>query len=391
MKTKPPPDQPILDPHQEGSLAKPGKSRGAGQTHKQTDGQRKPSIPSQEESQLRAILDATPFPVALVDLHDEHIQFWSRSALTMFGHTAPTAQAWYELAYPDPEYRRAVIEQWKPALENARRTGQTVNAGEYQVTCQNGSVLTCELHAAFLTDKLVVTFHDISESKQNSQALQQCLDDREALLKEIHHRVKNNLQIISSLLHLQANQLDNPLAKAPLLDMERRVRSMALIHEHLYGSSNLSTVDLSVYLRKLCNPLFQTLELATGCIEVHLDLLPVHLDINHAIPCGLLVNELVSNAFKHAFPNGRSGQIRVTVGPLGDGPGWHLSVTDDGLGLPPGFDLNQINSMGLQLVTGLARQLGGNLRIGPGPGAAFVLEVLPGDALPARNHEPSRT
>lgn len=380
-----------MDPYQAGSFAAPGKSHGAAKTHQQIDSQTEQSKPGQSESQLRAILDATPFPVALVDLNDEHIEFWSRSALSMFGHTAPTAQAWYELAYPDPGYRQAVIEQWKPALENARMTGQAVNAGEYQVTCKNGSVLTCELHAAFLTDKLVVTFHDVTESKQGKQALEQCLHEKDVLIKEIHHRVKNNLQIISSLLHLQANQLDNPPASEHLLDMERRVRSMALIHEHLYGTSNLTTVDLSIYLRQLCNQLFQTLELAAGRIEVHLDLLPVHLDIDHAIPCGLLVNELVYNAFKHAYPDGRKGEIRLTVGPIDNGPGWRLSVADNGVGLPPGFVVGKIHSMGLQLVTGLARQLGGQLQIGPGPGAVFILEVQPDGACCGQSHEPSRT
>jgi len=118
------------------------------------------------EARLRAVLDATPFPIAMVDVQDYDIDFWSRSALTLFGHTAPTAAAWYELAYPDPEYRREVVERWKPFLEEAQRSGQTVNTGEYRVTCRDGSVRQCELYAAFLADRLIVTFNDITERKQ---------------------------------------------------------------------------------------------------------------------------------------------------------------------------------------------------------------------------------
>jgi len=121
---------------------------------------------------LRAILDATPFPIALVDTQDNVIDFWSRSALTLFWHTAPTAAEWYQIAYPDPAYRNEVIERWKPALEKARQSCQAVNTGEYQITCRDGSVRICELYAAFLADNLVVTFNDITERKQAEQAIQ---------------------------------------------------------------------------------------------------------------------------------------------------------------------------------------------------------------------------
>ena len=125
----------------------------------------------ESEASLREILDATPFPVALVDLQDNNINFWSRSALTLFGHTAPTAAEWYQLAYPDHGYRQKVIDRWKPYLERAKLSGQPVNTGEYRVTCHNGSVRICELYATFLSDKLVVTFNDVTERKVALAAL----------------------------------------------------------------------------------------------------------------------------------------------------------------------------------------------------------------------------
>jgi PAS domain S-box-containing protein len=120
----------------------------------------------QSAARLRAILDATPFPIAIVDVQDDKIDFWSRSALALFGHTAPTAAEWYKLAYPDPDYRNEVIERWKPFLEEARASSRAVNTGEYRVTCRDGSVLICELHAAFLADNLIVTFNNVTERKQ---------------------------------------------------------------------------------------------------------------------------------------------------------------------------------------------------------------------------------
>jgi len=125
------------------------------------------------EERLRMVVDATPFPIALVDTKDDIIKYWSSSAIKLFGHTAPTADEWYKLAYPDDEYRREVIERWKPSLEKARLSKEPVNTGEYRVVCSDGSVLICELYATFIEDNLVVTFNNITDSKQSELALKE--------------------------------------------------------------------------------------------------------------------------------------------------------------------------------------------------------------------------
>jgi PAS domain S-box-containing protein len=214
---------------------------------------------------------------------------------------------------------------------------------------------------------------DITERKQAEAAVQMALREKEALLREIHHRVKNNLQVITSLLRLQSRQVENIIAKAALLDMVHRIHSMAMIHEHLYRSDDLGAVDLAAYLRSLCTQLCRALVVTPGAVRLVLDLSPMRLGIDQAIPCGLLVNELVSNAFKHAYPAGRTGEVRVSLQPVADGPAWRLCVADDGVGLPAGFDVKQLTSLGLQLVTDLTRQIGGTLEIGTGPGAQFAV------------------
>ncbi|KAB2638997.1 MAG: PAS domain S-box protein [Verrucomicrobia bacterium] len=215
---------------------------------------------------------------------------------------------------------------------------------------------------------------DVTDYKNALDALRQALNEKVSLLKEIHHRVKNNLQIVSSLLRLQWARVANPATQAALLDMESRVQSMAMIHEHLYRSDNLAAVDLAAYLRQLCHHLFRTLVIAPGSVQLHLDLSHVTLAIDQAIPCGLLVNELVSNAFNHAFPDGRGGSVWVSLKHLADGTGWQLRVADNGVGLPPVLDLGQVSTLGLKLVSDLSRQLGAQLSVGSGPGA--VLEVI---------------
>jgi two-component sensor histidine kinase len=153
--------------------------------------------------------------------------------------------------------------------------------------------------------------------------------------------------------------------------MQNRIRSMALIHEHLYRSDNLAQVDLAAYLKQLGTQLFHALVARPSAITLHFELAPVRLEIDQAVPCGLLVSELISNALKHAFPAGCTGEVRVELQPIEGGPGLRLRVADNGVGLPADFNPQRTQSLGLQLVSELARQMGGRLEIGVGPGAVF--------------------
>ena len=219
---------------------------------------------------------------------------------------------------------------------------------------------------------------DITERKREEEKLKSSLREKEILLKEIHHRVKNNLQIISSLLNLQSGHIRDPRALEVFKEGQGRVRSMALIHEKLYQSDDLARVDFYEYISNLAAYLFRSYEVNSGAVTLNVESEDVLLGVDTAIPCGLIINELVSNSLKHAFPGGGSGSINITLRPAGP-ERLTLAVSDDGIGLPPGFDVRNTPSLGLQLVNTLARQLGGEVEVTGGAGAEFKITFRKGD------------
>jgi PAS domain S-box-containing protein len=212
---------------------------------------------------------------------------------------------------------------------------------------------------------------DISERKRSEQAMADSLNEKEILLREIHHRVKNNLQIISSLLNLQEQGLDHPDALAALAESRGRVMSMAMIHEQLYRSRDFSEIDVDGYLRQFLPRLVSTYKDERN-IGLTLEISPITLTLDQAIPFGLIVNELVTNALKHGFRDLGNGTLSVTA--ACQARRVRIEVADDGRGLPAGFDPACAETLGLQLVSSLAGQLKGELTAGNGSGAFFRLE-----------------
>ncbi|MBK8025768.1 MAG: PAS domain-containing protein [Chloroflexi bacterium] len=202
----------------------------------------------------------------------------------------------------------------------------------------------------------VIVVRDITEATLGAERLRSSLREKEVLLKEIHHRVKNNLQIISSLLSLQSSSMEDPRTLAQFQDSQNRIRSMALVHERLYRSENLARVEFDKYLHELVDSLVQTYNSRSKNITAKVDAEAVMLDIDIAIPCGLIVNELVSNALKHAFPNGLPGQIGVEMDQDRDDSRYRLVVFDNGVGMPENMDYRGTPSLGLKLVRSPTRQ-----------------------------------
>ena len=222
------------------------------------------------------------------------------------------------------------------------------------------------------------------ELLQANERLETLVRDKVALLQEVHHRVKNNLQVITSLLRLEAGRSVQADTIAVLGDMQGRIRSMALLHETLYRSGEFASINLGAYLKNLAMQAHRTLSTPGSNVRLELDLSSVTVSLDQATPCGLLVNELISNSLKHGFPAGLSGELRVELHALKESKQAMLRVSDTGVGLPPDFDDRQRQSLGLQLVTALTHQLGGTLQTGPAPLATFSV-IFPCEPAPEGN------
>ena len=213
---------------------------------------------------------------------------------------------------------------------------------------------------------------DISQRKAAEEKMAESLHEKEALLREIHHRVKNNMQVISSLLHLQTDYIQDPQALEVFKDCQGRIRTMALIHEKLYRSEGLAQIDFKNYLESLINLLRSSHKVAGVELRYELEIERIKLDVDTAIPLGLIANELISNCLKHAFSGRRQGVMRVAL-QKNDGSGHSLIVQDDGNGLPDGFDPDKTNSLGVKLVQMLSAQIKGQMNLKNGNGTEFTI------------------
>jgi len=217
-----------------------------------------------------------------------------------------------------------------------------------------------------------VVYEDITELKQAEEALHASLREKELLLSEVHHRVKNNMQVISGLLDLQARSSGNPELTGMLNESQSRIQSMALVHDRLYNSKDFVKIDLADYVTTLSRDLFKSYRINPRKIEL---VIPtdgdVCVDINKAIPCGLILNELISNVLKHAFPGDGQGELQIIIRKT-KSTEIEIVVRDNGLGLPDDVDIHQPKTIGLYLVNGLVKnQLDGQIEVRRDNGTEF--------------------
>lgn len=322
----------------------------------------------QSEERLRAVVEAAPNAMIMID-QGGIIRLVNEQAERMFGHQRGDMLGQpVEILVP-PRFRDD-----HPGRRSAYLRDPTVRAmgagRELFGLRRDGTEVPLEIGLNPIRTPegpfVLAAIIDITQRKRSDDLLRASLAEKETLLREIHHRVKNNMQVISSMLSLQSSYVDDPRYRAMFGECEARVRAMALIHEKLYGATNLMTIDFGGYIRELAEMLLPSY--SAGRVQLQLDTQAVSVDIHCAIPLGLILNELVTNSLKHAFPQ-RDGTIRIGLSRRTDGL-CVMTVQDDGVGVPHDFDQRQDRGLGLRMIRGLVRQLGGELE--------FVKEPAPG-------------
>lgn len=320
--------------------------------------------------------------------------YWSREIYRLFEIDLEKFGATYEafLNAIHPEDRDAV---------NQAYTNSLANRAPYQI---DHRLLMADGRVKYVQERCDSSFdaegkpmrsrgtvQDITERVLAERKIASALREKEILLKEVYHRVKNNLQVVSSMLNMQSYGAGEE-ARALLKESANRVKSMALVHEQLYRATDLASIDLHQYLRQLGQHLEISNKQVAHRVQLKLEVDDISMGIESAVPLGLLINELISNAYKHAFPGQAGGQISLGLHALGNGE-LELSVTDDGVGLPADFDPSRTRSLGMQLVISLAEQLEGRLQHGPnGPtGSRFALRFKPEEQADEQRLAPSRS
>jgi PAS domain S-box-containing protein len=267
-----------------------------------------------------------------------------------------------------------IVETGQPLIQESLVYRETVNGQPLSATL--------DIRAVKLGDGFACAWRDVTERTQAEDRIKASLLEKETLLKEIHHRVKNNLQIISSLLRLQSRQIRDRQVLQLFTESQNRVQAMALIHEKLYRSSNLAKIDFEEYIKTLVEELFRGYEARKRSITFKTNVEQVSLAIALAIPCGLIINELVTNSLKYAFPETVGSQISISLQERVRDQ-FILTISDNGVGLPEDLDFRNTNSLGLQLVCRLTKQLEGTIELERSQGTKFKIVF----ATPSRDRE----
>jgi PAS domain S-box-containing protein len=326
----------------------------------------------QSEQKYRMLTESSPDAIYIVDA-DHKVIYANMLASTLMGEGLREiiGDSDPEITPPSPENGRKV-----DCIMEVLATGQILKR-EDRLTGRSGKVLWLDSTFMPLYNEqgsvyaVLAVSHDITGRKNMETQIQSSLKEKEYLLKEIHHRVKNNLQVISSLLSMQARKATDPREKETLTESQNRVKSIALVHEKLYQSKSLDRIEYGDYLNKVVNHLFESFNVNPAQISWKVSAKDVYVNIDQAVPCSLILNELITNSLKYAFPDGRKGEITIAF--VLDNNRYILDYRDNGVGVPPGAKLERAGSLGTQLITGLTRQLDGTITVDTSAGVHYTI------------------
>lgn len=304
-------------------------------------------------------------------IDDSRILYANQSVVTMLGYESLDDVIRDEIKVVDyyTEERR------KEMLEIMARDGK-VSDFEENYVFPDGRKVDISVSARIYPEKGCIegVVVDVTERNRIHKQLQGLLHEKELLLKEIHHRVKNNMQIIASIINLQCNKMDHSNLDFVLKDLHGRVLAMANVHKELYRSENLSNVDFGTYTENMMTYLMSIYEFKKELISWDFDFEEIYLEIEKAVPCALLLNELISNSLKHAFVDGKKGIITVSMSHDSENSKFCLNIKDNGVGLPDGFDPQKSDSLGMTIINSLSQQLFANISLNNDSGLAYAIE-----------------
>jgi PAS domain S-box-containing protein len=327
------------------------------------------------EENFRRSLDDSPLGVRVVTIEGETI-YANRAMLNIYRYdsieelrTTPLKERYTPESYAEFQIRKE------------KRGKGEYDPFEYEISIvrKNGEVRHLQVFRKEILwngeRQFQTIYQDITDRKQAEVQFHASLREKETLLREVHHRVKNNMQVISGLLDLHASSCKNPELIAMFHESQSRIQAMALVHEKLYGSKDFARIDLAGYVRTLSQDLFQSYKINPGKIDLIVQPdVAVCVDINKAIPCGLILNELISNALKHAFPGDRHGELQIIIHETKNTE-IEIVVRDNGLNLPDDFDIHEPRTVGLHLVNGLVKnQLDGQMEVSRDNGTEFRIK-----------------
>ena len=316
------------------------------------------------EKEYRDLVDNSLIGIYKTDL-EGNLLFANDALLDIFGYNKSDDIS--DLMIPS---RYKNLDERKFILKKLKEEGK-IKEYEVEFLKKSQEPIYIILSATIDGDSISGMIMDITEKKKIEKQIKSSLHEKEMLLKEIHHRVKNNLMVISSLLSLQSRYIKDEASKNIFKESQNRARSMALIHELLYQSNDLKRIDFGYYIRTLTNELFRMYVTDQSLIKLNMNVEEVMVDINTAIPLGLIVNELVSNSMKHAFPNDKSGEINIEF--KSNKGIYTMIVADNGVGFPEDYDIENTDTLGLRIVNSLTEQIEGKITIERINGTKFTI------------------
>jgi len=332
----------------------------------------------QEIRKLSKVVETSSHAVVITDLETRIVYVNQGLLITGGFENDKEISGKSVLLFSDEEGAKRLHEKIIPTL-----LSEGAWQGEINVKRKNGTLFPAEMNCSVLQGEtgkpeyLVSVYSDITERKRAESVIKAALKEKEVLLREIHHRVKNNLQVIISLLNLQSKKITNKIALESLTESNTRIRAMSLIHEILYQSDDLAKIDFEAYIKKLVKAIARAFTGSGGNISYSVTVAQIGLSIDDAVPIALIINELLTNVYKYAFPAKRRGKVEIILKKSGQQM-TELSISDNGIGLPDDIDIHHSETLGLQLVSDLAeKQLEGGLQIERVNGTRFVIRFKP--------------